>query len=162
MAPAFLSGEVSGREHQVRWERLRGDEARPEELLRRFSARIQQLSERARAAVRLAVPEALEHVKPNRGYFGYRLLHQFAFIEPLQDYVRVGFAFGALLEDPSGLLQAEPSRAVRYVRLEKPADARRVELATLLQLAAAVTPPRRPARGRVQLQAGVRRPRRGH
>jgi len=145
----------------VRWQRRVGDEAGPEELLRRFSARIQQLSERARAAVRMAVPEAVEHVKPNRGYFGYRLLHQFAFIEPLQDYVRVGFAFGALLEDPAGLLLAQPARAVRYVRLETPADARRVELSTLLQLAAAVKPPKRPARGRVQLQAGACRPRRG-
>ncbi len=144
----------------MRWERRPTEDVGPEELLRRFSSRIQQLSERARAAVRLAVPQALEHVKPNRGYFGYRLVHQFAFIEPLQDYVRVGFSFGALLEDPAGLFLAEPSRAVRYVRLEKPADARRVELATLLQLAAAVRPPKRPLRGRVQLQAGVQRPRR--
>ncbi len=144
----------------MRWERRPTEDVGPEALLRRFSARIQQLSERARAAVRLAVPESVEHVKPIRGYFGYRLLHQFAFIEPLQDYVRVGFAFGALLEDPAGLFLAEPCRALRYVRLETPADARRVELATLLQLAAAVRPPKRPARGRVQLQAGARRPRR--
>ena len=140
----------------MRWERRPVAEAGPEELLRRFSARIQQLSERARAAVRAAVPAAQEHVQPNRGYFGYRLLYQFAFIEPLQDYVRVGFALGALLEDPARLLLAQPSRAVRYVRLERPADARRVELATLLQLASQVVPPRRPARGRVQLQRAGR------
>ncbi len=136
----------------MRWERRAACEAGPEELLRCFSARIQQLSERARAAVRAAVPAATEHVKPNRGYFGYRLVHQFAFIEPLQDYVRLGFAWGAWLEDPAGLLLPRPSSAIRYVRLDRPADARRVELATLLQLAAAVAPPKRPARGRVQLQ----------
>jgi hypothetical protein len=142
----------------VPWERRPEVQARPEELLKRFSARIQQLAERARAAVRAAVPEAVEDVRPNRGYFGYRVRHQFAFVQPLQDHVRVGFAHGALLEDPAGLLQAEPSRAVRYVRLERPADARRLELAQLLQRAAAHVPARRPARGRVQVLRGQRRP----
>lgn len=136
----------------MRWERRLGVEARPEELLKRFSARIQQLAERARAAVRAAVPDALEQVRPNRGYIGYRLQYQFAFIEPLQDEVRVGFALGALLEDPAGLLQPEPSRMVRYVKLERPADARRAELTALLRVAAACLPPRRPPRGRVQLK----------
>jgi hypothetical protein len=140
----------------VPWQRRPEVEARPEELLRRFSARIQQLAERARAAVRAAVPEALEQVRPNRGYFGYRLRHQFAFIEPQQDHVRVGFALGALLDDPAGLLQEELSRTVRYVRLERPADTRRAELASLLQRAAALHPPRRPPRGRVQLRRGER------
>ncbi len=135
-------------------------EARPEELLRRFSARIQQLTERARAAIRAAVPEAVEHVRPNRGYFGYRLRHQFAFLQPLQDHVRVGFAHGGLLEDPAGLLKSDSSKAVRYVRLERPADARREALAELLRRAAAHAPPRRPARGRVQLLRVQRNPRR--
>jgi hypothetical protein len=144
----------------VRWERRPGVEARPEELLKRFSARIQQLAERTRAAVRAAVPEALEEVRPQRGYFGYRLRYQFAFIEPLQDCVRVGFAHGALLEDPAGLLQKEPSRTVRYLRLERAADARRAELAALLRCAAALLPPRRPPRGRVELKRGLRLPRR--
>jgi hypothetical protein len=151
-----------GREAHVPWQRRPEVEARPEELLRRFSARIQQLSERARAAVRAAVPNALEHVRPNRGYFGYRLGHQFAFVEPQQDHVRLGFAWGALLEDPAGLLQPEHARTVRYVRLERPADTRRAELATLLQRAAAYAPSRRPLRGRAQLKLGVPpRPKRG-
>jgi hypothetical protein len=143
----------------VRWERRPGVEGRPEELLKRFSARIQQLTERARAAVRAAVPEALEEVRPNRGYFSYRLRYQFAFVEPQQDHVRLGFALGALLEDPAGLLQ-KASRTLRYVRLERPADARRAELAVLLQCAAACLPQPRPLRGRVQLRVG-QRPRRG-
>jgi hypothetical protein len=143
----------------VRWKRRPAGEARPEELLKRFSAKIQQLAERARAAVREAVPEALEEVRPVGGYFGYRLRYQFAFVEPLQDCVRVGFALGALLEDPVGLLKKESSQ-VRYVRLERAADARRAELATLLQCAAALVPPRRPARGRVELKRGQRAPRR--
>ncbi len=143
------------------WERRPGGEARPEELLKRFSAKIQQLTERARAAIRAAVPEAVEHVRPNRGYLGYTLRHQFAFVQPQQDHVRVGFVHGALLEDLAGLLKAEASRAVRYVRLERPADARRPELAELLRAAAAHTPARRPARGRVQLLRGQKRPRRG-
>ena len=134
------------------WQRRPEVQARPEELLRRFSARIQQLAERARAAVRAAVPEAVEQVRPNRGYFCYRLLHQFAFVEPQQDHVRVGFALGALLDDPAGLLEKEPSRTVRYVRLERPADARRAEFASLLRRAATLRQPRRPARGRVQLK----------
>jgi len=142
----------------VPWERRPEVQARPEELLKRFPARIQQLAERARAAVRAAVPEAVEDVRPNRGYFGYRLRYQFAFVQPQQDCVRVGFAHGAVLPDPASLLLAEPpARAVRYVRLERPADARRVELAELLRSAAAHVPPRRPARGRVQLLRGKRR-----
>ena len=142
----------------MRWGQQLPAEASPEELLRRFSARIQQLAERARATVLAAVPGATEEVRPNRGYFGYRLQHQFAFIQPLQDYVRVGFAQGARLEDPARLFLAEPCRALRYVRLDRPRDARRVELARLLQLAAALAPLRRPPRGRVQLQRAGRRP----
>jgi hypothetical protein len=144
----------------VRWERRPGGEARPEELLRRFSAKIQQLTERTRAAVRAAVPEAVEEVRPKRGYFGYRLRYQFAFIEPLQDCVRVGFALGALLEDPAGLLKDASSRRVRYLRLQRPSDARHAELIALLQCAAALVPPRRPARGRVELKRGQRLPKR--
>jgi hypothetical protein len=145
----------------VPWQRRPQGEARPEELLRCFSARIQQLAERARAAVRAAVPDAIEEVRPNRGYFGYRLRHQFAFIEPQQDHVRVGFPLGALLEDSAGLLKEEASRTVRYVRLLRPADARRAELASLLQRASLLHPPRRPLRGRTQLKRrdGPSRPR---
>ncbi len=145
------------------WQRRPEGQGRPEELLRRFSAKIQQLAERARAAVRAAVPEALERVRPNRGYFGYRLRHQFAFVEPQQDHVRVGFPLGALLEDPGGLLEVEAARTLRYVRLLRPADARRPELARLLQRASVLHPARRPLRGRVQLKQreGPARPRPG-
>lgn len=151
-----LGGVWGGTKPHVRWERQAPMEVAPEVLLRCFSTRIQQLAERARATVRLAVPGAVEEVKPNRGYFGYRLQHHFAFVQPLQDYVRLGFAFGASLEDPAGLLLAEPSRRLRYVRLDRPVDARRVELTTLLQLAAATAPPRR-----VPPPGGARRHRRG-
>lgn len=141
------------------WERRPEVPARPEELLKRFPARIQQLAERARAAVRAAVPGAVEDVRPNRGYLGYRLRYQFAFVQPLQDHVRVGFAHGDALADPTSLLRSEPpSRAVRYVRLERPADARKSGLAELLRCAAGYVPPRRPARGRAQLLRVKRRP----
>jgi len=136
----------------VPWQRRPEGEARPEELLRRFSAQIQQLAQRARAAVRAAVPDAVEQVRPNRGYFGYRVRHQFATVEPQQDCVRLGFTLGALLEDPAGLLEEDTSRTVRYVLIRRPADARRAELASLLQRAAVLHPPRRPPRGRVQLK----------
>ena len=135
----------------MRWEPRPDGPERPEALLRRFSAKIQQLTERARAAVREAVPAAAEQVRPNRGYFGYRLRHQFAFIEPLQGYVRVAFPNGAALEDPSGLLETEPGRSVRYARLTRPADARHPALALLLKQAALSIPAKRPLRGRAQL-----------
>lgn len=140
----------------MRWEAGPEVGARPEELLRRFSARVQQLAERARAAVLSAVPDAVEEVRPNRGYLGYRLKYQFAFVEPLQDCVRLGFARGALLADPGRLLHVEPARTVGYLRLDRPADARRAELAALLQAAAGLLPPRRPARGRAELKRAER------
>jgi hypothetical protein len=142
----------------VRWERRLGREARPEELLKRFSSKVQQLTERVRAAVRAAVPEATESVRPRRGYLGYRLKHQFAFIAPQQDHVRLGFAYGVLLDDPAGLLVSDDQEQLRYVRLERPADARSGELANLLRGAAGGAPPSRPPRGRVQLQRRQRRP----
>jgi hypothetical protein len=161
MAPGH--SPVGEWEANVPWQRRPEGQARPEELLRRFSARIQQLAERARAAVLAAVPEAVEQVRPNRGYFGYRLRHQFAFVEPQQNHVRVGFPLGALLEDPAGLLEEDASRTLRYVRLLRPADARRAELASLLQRASALHPARRQLRGRVQLKQreGPARPRPG-
>jgi hypothetical protein len=141
----------------VRWERRPEGKARPEELLQRFSSKVQQLTERVRAAVRAAVPEATESVRPGRGYLAYRLKHQFASIAPRQDHVRLSFAYGVLLADPAGLLVSDGQEQLRYVRLERPADARRSELVNLLRLAASGAPPSRSPRGRVELR---RRPRR--
>lgn len=143
----------------MRWEARPERAGRPEDLLKRFSARMQQLTERARAAVRAAVPEATEHLRLPSGAFGYRVSHQFAFVQPQQDHVRVGFPYGALLDDPAGLLRGE-GRSERYVRLERPADARCAEVAALLRAAVERVPPRHPPRGRVQLGRGQRRPRR--
>jgi hypothetical protein len=146
----------------VRWERRPGGEARPEDLLKRFSARVQQLTERVRAAVRAAVPEATEEVRPAGGYFGYRVRHHFASVAPQEDHVRIGFPHGALVDDPNGLLGTDAHRSVRYLRIDRPADARSAVLATLLRKAADCVPPRRPPRGRVQLLRLQRRSQRGN
>ena len=142
----------------MRWETRPERAGRPEDLLKRFSARIQQLTERARAAVRAAVPAATEHLRLPSGVFGYRVKHQFAFVQPQQDHVRVGFAYGVLLDDPAGLLRGD-GQSERYLRLERPADARRAEVADLFRCAAGRVPPRRLPRGRVQLARKQRRPR---
>jgi hypothetical protein len=107
--------------------------------------------------VRAAVPEATEQLRLPSGVLGYRVKHQFAFVQPQQDHVRVGFPYGVLLDDPAGLLRGD-GQSERYLVLERPADARRVEVAALLRVAVERVPPRRPPRGRVQLARKQRRP----
>jgi hypothetical protein len=76
-----------------------------EELLAAYPPRVARLAEAARRAVRAAVPEAVERLRPGWLLVGYDAPGYFACVAPQPDRVRIGFEWGILLPDPRGLLE---------------------------------------------------------
>jgi len=58
----------------------------------------------------------------------------FGYVNAFKDHVNVGFFFGALLNDPTGLLEGTGKRG-RHVKLRPGRDADRTALAQLIQTA---------------------------
>jgi hypothetical protein len=122
-----------------------------EDVLAKCTPKVRRLAEAARNRIGAVVPEATEKLRPGWGLIGYNAPAYFAFIVPGRDDVRIGFEWGALLDDPEHLLQGE-GRQVRYVTIRTVRELRAPALAILLKEAAALCPPRRssarPARRR--------------
>jgi hypothetical protein len=113
-----------------------------EDFLRGFEPPLRQLAEAARKRILAVVPHATERVRIGWRLIGYNAPAYFAFISCERDHVRIGFEWGVLLPDHSGLLEGIGSQ-VRYVAIRSPADLRKAALTALLQTAAAIVPPPR-------------------
>src|SRR5512145_2804729 len=87
-----------------------------EDLLARCSPEVRVLVQAARRRVLEAVPHASERLRAGWGLLGYDAPRFFAFVAPMKDHVRIGFARGVLLEDPGGLLEGDGSQ-VRHVAI---------------------------------------------
>ncbi len=111
-----------------------------EAFLAPYSAEIQALTRRARALVLDIMPGILEQVDVPGKLLGYGWAATYkdtiCVIMPLKAGVNLGFARGAELPDPEGLLRGTGKRA-RHVRLSTPADVERPALRALLAAAAA-------------------------
>ena len=73
-----------------------------------------------RSVVRLAVPDAVERVRPGWRLIGYdlplgRRKTYFAFVAPEPEHVHLGFEYGAWMDDPHELLEGAHLR-LRMVR----------------------------------------------
>ncbi len=113
-----------------------------EELLVGCAPRTRALVNAARDAIVAAVPSAIERFRPGWGLIGYNAPRYFAFIHAEPDHVRLGFEWGAALEDPAGLLTGD-GRQVRYVGVTSRRDLQRLALVALVRRAAAYAPPPR-------------------
>jgi hypothetical protein len=83
---------------------------------------IREMAERLRAIVRSAVPEAIERVRIGWRIIGYdvpvgRRARYFAFVAPEPEHVHIGFAYGAWMTDPDGILRGAhlDLKKVRFV-----------------------------------------------
>lgn len=97
----------------------------PELFLDGYPPTIRVIAERLRAVVMRAIPDAIERVRPGWRLIGYdvpvgRRSRYFAFVAPELEHVHLGFEYGILMDDPSGLLRgAELNlRKVRFVTYE--------------------------------------------
>jgi len=113
-----------------------------EEFLRAFHPPLVQLAEGARSRILSAVPHASERVRLGWRLIGYNAPAYFAFISFERDHIRIGFEWGILLPNHSGLLEGTGSQ-VRTIPVRSAADLRKAALTALLRSAAAIVPPPR-------------------
>jgi len=109
----------------------------PEDILAEHTPEVRALAERLRLLIRETIPEASEAAYPVWHGIGYRHpeIGYFCAIFPLEHEVKLGFEFGVLLPDPTGLLQGQ-GRQVRYVHIVSEKDIRVRPLRALLRAAA--------------------------
>jgi hypothetical protein len=113
-----------------------------QEFLREFAPHLRRLAETARERILSTVPHATERVRPGWRLIGYNAPAYFAFISLERDHLRIGFEWGIMLTNYSGLLEGNGSQ-VRYVVIRCVRDVKRAELRALLVSAAAIVPPPR-------------------
>jgi len=114
----------------------------PEALLERYGPERRLAAEALRAIVKVAVPDALERVRPGWGLIGYdvpvgRRFAYFAFVWPEVEHVHLGFEYGVYMDDPQRLLQGA-GRKVRRVTVVDPGDIDQPALLLLVREAARV------------------------
>ena len=95
----------------------------PEHILARHPLTLQSLANRLRKVIRAAAPEALEVPYPGWHAIGYRhpVCGYFCGLFPFDDYVKLVFEFGVLLDDPFKLLEGE-GKQVRHLTYRKTSD----------------------------------------
>ncbi len=92
----------------------------PEAFLDAFPPEIVALGQELRAAVRAAIPDAIERVRPGWHLIGYdvpfrRAKAYFAYIAPEAHHIHLGLEHGYAVDDPAGLLAGEGiTRQVRW------------------------------------------------
>jgi len=110
-----------------------------EAFLAGYSPEVRSLALQARTLVLGVMPDAVEQVDVPGKLLGYGRAATYAgtvcVIMPLKAGVNLGFARGAELPDPEGLLTGTGKRA-RHVRLSTAADVKRPALRALLEAAA--------------------------
>jgi hypothetical protein len=87
----------------------------PEQFLAAFPPAIQALADQLRALVRQTIPNVDEAVYAGWRLIGYRLREgprsrYFCFVAPFPDRVALGFEYGVLLANDSGLLEGTARR----------------------------------------------------
>ena len=135
----------------------------PEFLLDGYPTEIRALAERLRDAVREAVPDAIERVRPGWRLIGYdvpvgRRMAYFAYVAPEFEHVHLGFEHGVLMRDPDGLLEGAHLRLrrVRYLTFVPGARLARRRLVELTREAARVAALTRAERLALVLDRGAR------
>jgi hypothetical protein len=100
----------------------------PEAYLAAFPEPIAAVGARLRDAIRLAIPDAIERVRPGWHLIGYdvpfrRAKAYFAYIAPEVEHIHLGFEHGYAMADPDARLEGEGiTRQVRWLTY-RPGDA---------------------------------------
>lgn len=133
----------------------------PEAYLAAFPEPITAIGERLRDAVRLAIPDAIERVRPGWHLIGYdvpfrRAKAYFAYIAPEVEHIHLGFEHGYAMEDPDGRLVGEGiTRQVRWLTYRPGNAVDAAAVAPLLREAARVACMSRAERAEMLLARGA-------
>ncbi len=117
----------------------------PEQFLSGYPIEIQILATELRELIKKTISVEEERVTFGWRLIGYRVASQqktvyVCFIAPKEDRVDLGFEHGVLINDPKGLLQANPGmRQVRYVPIRTTADIQPEKLVPLIHEAVRVS-----------------------
>jgi hypothetical protein len=97
----------------------------PELFLEGYAEDIRATANALRAVVRVAVPDAIERVRPGWSIIGYDLPIRrhgvyFAWVWPEAVHVHLGFQHGIFMDDPDRMLEGAhlELKKVRYVTIE--------------------------------------------
>ena len=95
-----------------------------DEYLSRYPGVTRALCDHLRTLLLGALPDVSEAVKPGWRVVGFHVVEGkknpfFAYLEPREDRVVLGFAWGALMTDPAGLLSGD-GRQMRQVVFSGP------------------------------------------
>lgn len=112
--------------------------------LQAYPASVAKLSEAARKVIRRTVPSAAEKLRPGWQLIGYNAPRYFAFIAPKVNYVMLGFEWGVMLPNLSGLLEGDGSQ-VRFIAVRSAEVLRSQAVVELIRAAATLAPPPRRA-----------------
>jgi Domain of unknown function (DU1801) len=128
-----------------------------EAFLAAYPPAIGRTADLLRSVVRLAVPDAVERVRPGWRLIGYdvpvgRRSVYFAYVAPEPEHVHLGFEYSAWMTDPDGLLEGAHLglRRVRYTTFREEGDLpidRLVELTREAARVAALPPAARETLG---------------
>ena len=118
----------------------------PEDILAGHQPAVQKLAQELRVRIRKMVPEAVEKAYPHWHGIGYSHpgVGYFCAIFPHDEFVKLGFEFGVLLDDPRGLLEGA-GKQVRYMTISNHRQIHSRALKNLL-LAAVSLPEKREVR----------------
>jgi hypothetical protein len=106
----------------------------PEEILDGLDPKVVALANRLRRLVQRMIDGVSEAGDPKARQIGLRRHGAFAFIRPMEDHVRLGFAHGAALPDFAGLLEGDGAK-LRHVSIRSARAAGSIALKTLLSAA---------------------------
>jgi hypothetical protein len=114
----------------------------PEQFLAAFPPAIQALTDQLRTLIKRTIPNVDEAVYVGWRLIGYRVREgsrsrYFCFVAPFPDRVALGFEYGVLLTNDTGLLEGDGTQ-VRYVTIRCTEDIHEPELAALIAEAAMV------------------------
>ncbi|MCC6802848.1 MAG: DUF1801 domain-containing protein [Anaerolineae bacterium] len=106
-----------------------------DEFLDRYPPDIKAISLALRAQVNKVMPDADEILYASQNHVDYSLTEssrdRIVYICPLQNYVRLGFWFGAHLPDPDHLLVGEGTR-LRHIKIRALEEVQRPAIDALL------------------------------
>ena len=115
-----------------------------EAFLAGYPPEIREISRYLRRLITNARPEAKETLYARQNHFAYSLSGKMRdgliYVCPMKDYVRLGFYYGASLDDPARLLVGEGKR-LRHVKARTLEEAQRPEIGALVREAWTKAPP---------------------
>ncbi len=93
-----------------------GGKRSPDQVLAGCAPAVLELAAALRAQIRGMIDGVVEEADATRRRIRFRRRGLFAFLQPMEDHVRLGFQHGDVLPDLTGLLEGE-SGAVRHLSL---------------------------------------------